>query len=416
MPKATLMVRFRRPSDPKWLRRPAVYGTTGRVKSGFAVFKDRKSRKLSVVDVGDSYTYDVRIEDGGTTYKPVGRSAVDANAKCKTIAKKLSAKTQSQNAGLVVIDPEKERKKKVRLEDAFDDYIQDAFGRDALEARQQAILVKAEFLAATGITYADEVSRETILKFDQSFRDHEREARTIFNKRQRLQSMLRWAGVDPKIFPPKPKYEHALPTIYTRAQLRALFRVANPYESMVCNLALKLGLRDQEVQFAEFSDINWEDSVFRVRGKTVRGRNKKAYSFKVKDYEQRDIPIPLDFLEELRAWKEAHPNQNLIVPSTKGNPNTKLLRMVKRLAKRAQIVCGHCSNCLEGLKGDRGCAEFELHKFRRTCITTWLRNPKLDPRTVMAYAGHADLETTLRYLRPAAAQERIAAVSEIKWY
>jgi hypothetical protein len=34
----------------------------------------------------------------------------------------------------------------------------------------------------------------------------------------------------------------------------------------------------------------------------------------------------------------------------------------------------------------------------------------------MEYAGHADLETTLRYARPAAATERIAAVSEIKWY
>jgi integrase len=29
-------------------------------------------------------------------------------------------------------------------------------------------------------------------------------------------------------------------------------------------------------------------------------------------------------------------------------------------------------------------------------ITTWLRN-KIDPRTVMEYAGHADLATTLRF-------------------
>ena len=63
-----------------------------------------------------------------TTYEPVGRDAADANAKYQTIAKKLKAKTQSMNAGLVVIDPEKEKKKRLRLEDAFDDYIQDAFG------------------------------------------------------------------------------------------------------------------------------------------------------------------------------------------------------------------------------------------------------------------------------------------------
>jgi hypothetical protein len=99
---------------------------------------------------------------------------------------------------------------------------------------------------------------------------------TIFNKRQRLQSMLRWAGVDPKIFPPKPKYEKALQTIYTRSQLRGLFEVAKPYQKMVCNLALKLGLRDREVQFAEFSDISCEESVFRVKGKVVVGRNGPA--------------------------------------------------------------------------------------------------------------------------------------------
>jgi integrase/recombinase XerD len=110
-----------------------------------------------------------------------------------------------------------------------------------------------------------------------------------------------------------------------------------------------------------------------------------------------------------------HPDQNLIVPNTEGNPNTKLLVMIKRMARRAGIECGWCPNCLAKVKGHRGCEEFELHKFRRTCITTWLRS-KIDPRTVMAYAGHADLETPLRYLRPAAAQERIAEVGEIKWY
>jgi integrase len=167
-------------------------------------------------------------------------------------------------------------------------------------------------------------------------------------------------------------------------------------------------LRDQEIQFSEFTDITWDESVYRVR-------SKPQYKFTVKDYEERDIPIPLDFRAQLNEWKESHPKQNLIVPTTNGKPNKKLLRMIKRLARRAGIECGWCKNCVLGKKGECGCSEFELHKFRRTCITTWLRN-RIDPRTVMQYAGHSDLETTLRYLRPAAAQERIAEVSEIKWY
>ncbi len=59
--------------------------------------------------------------------------------------------------------------------------------------------------------------------------------------------------------------------------MAGLFRVATPYETIVTNLALKLGLRDQEMQFAEFTDISWHEAVFRVRGKP-------KYSFIVKDY------------------------------------------------------------------------------------------------------------------------------------
>ncbi|HEX3893974.1 MAG TPA: site-specific integrase [Terracidiphilus sp.] len=409
------MIRFKRDSDPKWLRRPAVYGSTGRVRPGVAQFKDPKTGKKSEVEIGDKYTFDIRIENNGTTYKPAGKIAADAEALRIKIAGKNQARSNSEAVGLIVIDPDEVKKKRVRLADSFKDYVEDAYKRNALEARSQAILVSAEFLDSTKITFVDQVERDTILNFDQRLREAGREPRTIFNKRQRLQSMLRWAGVDEKIFPPKPKFEVALPTIYSQVQLKAFFGIASPYQKIACNLALKLGLRDQEVRFAKFSDISWEDSVYRVRGKQVQGRNTKVYKFTVKDYEQRDIPIPRDFLAELEAWKESHAGQNLIVPTSNGNPNSKLLKMVKRMARRAGITCGHCPNCVEGLKGERGCDDFELHKFRRTCITTWLRN-KIDPRTVMAYAGHADLETTLRYLRPAAAEERIAAVTEIKWY
>jgi len=410
MPKATLMVRFKRPADPNWIRRLAVYGSTGRVRSGFAQFKDRTTGRIWVEEVPDNYAFDIRIEDGRTTYKPAGKNGADAEAQRVQAAAKFHAKTQAEAVGLEVIDPaiEEKRKKKPRLADTFDDYIEYEFKRGALEAREQAILVKAEFLKFVPLTYVAEVPRDSIVTFDAKLRELGRSKRTIANKRQRLQSMLRAAGVDPDIFPPKPKFDKKLPTIYTPSQLGGLFGAARPYERMVCNLALKLGLRDQEVQFAEFTDISWHESVFRVR-------SKPNYEFTVKDYEERDIPIPTDFLGELKAWKQEHPDQNLIVANTKGNPNTKLLVMIKRLARRAKIECGWCPNCLAKVKGERGCEEFELHKFRRTCITTWLRS-KIDPRTVMAYAGHADLETTLRYLRPAAAQERIAEVSEIKWY
>jgi integrase len=408
MPKATLMVRFKRPQDPKWIRKPAVYGSTGRVRSGFAEFKDPETRKKLEIEIGENYTYDIRVENNGTTYEPAGKNGADAEAKRLNAENRFKSKAESESLGFVVIDPTKEKKKRLRLEDTFDDYIEQEEKKGASEAREQAVLVKAEFLRLVSIIHVDEVTLDGILTYDAALRDNGRSGRTIANKRQRLQSMLRFAGVDPAVFPPKPKFQKKLPTIYTPAQLAGLFKEANPYETVSAHLALKLGLRDQEIQFSEFTDITWDESVYRVR-------SKPQYKFTVKDYEERDIPIPLDFRAQLNEWKESHPKQNLIVPTTNGKPNKKLLRMIKRLARRAGIECGWCKNCVLGKKGECGCSEFELHKFRRTCITTWLRN-RIDPRTVMQYAGHSDLETTLRYLRPAAAQERIAEVSEIKWY
>lgn len=59
MPKATLMIRFRRPAHPNWIRRPAVYSSTSRVRAGVAEFKDPETGEKSEVDIGDKFTYDI---------------------------------------------------------------------------------------------------------------------------------------------------------------------------------------------------------------------------------------------------------------------------------------------------------------------------------------------------------------------
>jgi hypothetical protein len=51
----------------------------------------------------------------------------------------------------------------------------------------------------------------------------------------------------------------------------------------------------------------------------------------------RDIPIPRNFLEELKVWKDLHSKQNLIVHKAIRRSNGKLLKMVKWLARRAGI-------------------------------------------------------------------------------
>ena len=101
--KATLMVRFEGPSDPTWVRRLAVYGTTGRVCSGFAEFEDPKTGQKSIEAIGENFPFEIRVEEGGTTCKPAGKKAADAEAKRLQIAVKLQARMQTKAAGLLVV-------------------------------------------------------------------------------------------------------------------------------------------------------------------------------------------------------------------------------------------------------------------------------------------------------------------------
>ena len=99
-----------------------------------------------------------------------------------------------------------------------------------------------------------------------------------------------------------------------------------------------------------------------------------------------------------------------MVGTKKDQPNTKLLRSLKRLTGKAGLACNRCQGC----KTRGECRQFTLHKFRRTYATTLLRNG-VDLRTVQAFMGHADLESTMRYLTPATATATHKRINEIAW-
>jgi integrase len=288
---------------------------------------------------------------------------------------------------------------------AKDAYIKDCERRGASEAAVQAGVVLKEFVPLCNVTYVKGITREMILDFHAKLRRRGLSERTIANKHERVKAFLKFCGVDTKFMPPVPKYEQKLPTIYTPDEIKAIRGVADDYMKLVIDLALKLGLREQELMFAEWSDIDDHHAAFRVQGKPGRG-------FSVKDSEQREITIPDDLLASLKAWHEKRPKSTLILGTKSDTPNTHLLRTLKRLAKKAGLSCGHCAGCKGKLAE---CREWSLHKFRRTCLTKLLRSGTADARTVQSIAGHSDLNTTLRYLKPASAAEMRSKMNLINW-
>jgi integrase len=391
--KVTLLWYCRTPRG--WRRFPVVMGRNNRIKHAHVVDSGIE------VAYPDGHYETRRYEGKKPVYTNVGSHASDAVAARDKESHLMVAKESATAAGAKVV----EEGKRTYLRRVCELYIQDARNRKAMEAAEQARLVTDEFMLVSKKTFVDELTREDIYSFHKALEKRGCVDRTIANKHARLKSVLMFAGVDTKaIMPPKPKYELEKPTTYTSAEITAIRAVADEYMRLVIDLGLKLGLRDQEITYAEWTDIDFEESAFRVQGK-------KHWEFAVKDSEQRDIPIGKDLMKSLQVWRKKHPESRLIVPTATGIPNAKLLRALKRLAKHNGLNCGLCEGCKSKL-GE--CGTWTLHKLRRTFVTTLLRN-NFDLSTVQNYAGHSDLASTMRYLSSATGKETKAKINAINW-
>jgi len=393
----TLMIRYK-DATGTWRRSPAARGGNGKVTPNCALVDG------NIVAVSGG-AYELRHTiDRKTVYTPAGKKAAVADAKRIQLEKTKAIIAQA--AGNPDVEVNEKSAERATLKDTAVGYIKDAEGRNALEAAAKSKLVTVEFInlmRSKKKLYVDQIVKSDFYAYHAAVRARGCGDRTVANNHQRVASWLRFAGIATENIPAKPLYEDKLPTIYTSEQIRKLLNVADCYMRVCMLLALKCGLREQELMNLEFSDINWEE-------KTLRIQAKEKWEFVPKKWEQRDIPIPEDLLKELCQWQNTRPGQTLILGTINRTPNTHLLRTLKRLVYRVDLNCGTCDSC----QALHECEEYTLHRFRRTYITTLLRNG-IDLRTAQAYAGHKKIESTMRYLRPVAASEAHDKLNAVKW-
>lgn len=154
---------------------------------------------------------------------------------------------------------------------------------------------------------------------------------------------------------------------------------------------LGIGMREREVMFAAWPDIDFERGIFHVT-------EKKPDGFTIKDKEERSIPIPSRLLAALQKRHSNRSHQRWIFPTDRGQPDGHFLRKLQILASRAGLNCGECRTKKGGsCKQIACCKQFGLHKFRRTYATLHHENG-VSIRTLTGWLGHSDLETTIRYL------------------
>jgi len=385
-----------------WMRYPVAMSANGRVKPDAVI----------VSGVEKSYPighYEIRSHAGSKlVWTRVNGGATEALAALKIAQKRANAVAMADDAGVQVVTDAK----RIPLRDSYPRFVQAAIDRGSKEAAEIYERTLDEFLAGCSKTYADELTNEDITKFHIQMRGRGLSPRTIHNRHMSLRAFLLTLNYGTKemkeIAGKAPRFEKTLPEIYEPAELKSFFESLDTnYDKLLFDLLLTTGLREREAMHLEFVDISYARRVLQVK-------SKPAYGHRIKDAEEREMPLTEKLVKQLQAHREQYPNARLIFGKRGGRedlPDGHLLRRLKILVRKAGLNCGTCSTCVS----NKECEHWFLHKFRATYITMLLRNG-LDLRSVMALSGHADLESVMRYLRPAGTVEVQDKVNAIVWH
>jgi site-specific recombinase XerD len=171
---------------------------------------------------------------------------------------------------------------------------------------------------------------------------------------------------------PLPKVAQRLPTCLTAEQAGALLEAAHtPWHRAMIALLLFAGLRRSEVAAITLDDLDMESAQLLVRGKGAR---------------ERVVPLTPLVVEAIREYLVCRPqtqSQHLFVSRVGGHPLHARVagRMLQHVLQRAGLGEEHITP----------------HRLRHTFATHLIRNG-VDVRTVQELLGHADLQTTARYL------------------
>jgi integrase/recombinase XerD len=345
---------------------PVVELNNGRIKQDWVVVDDKEERHPE-----GSY-YISWYEKGKLRRISVGKDAGVAYARQQAKITELSAVNQG-------IELKKQDGPGNLLSIAITNYLDEiklTKKKKTLAAYTTALDYFAESCTKE---YLSQVERKDMLQFAAFLRDvKEQSPRSVYNKFENVMSFLKSQGIRGLIGKNDwPRFTEEEPEIYEQSELDSLFKACTEEERLWFEFFLMTGMREQEVMYCYWTDVNLQRATVKVSHKPDRGWTPKAYK-------EREVPIPTALVNTLKARKaKADKKCNLVFPTSGCNPKLDFLDCLKACAERAELK-----------KED-----FWLHKFRAT-FATWHLWAGIDLRTVQHWLGHSDLESTMRYLKP----------------
>ena len=265
----------------------------------------------------------------------------------------------------------------------------------------------SEFRQVIKKALLSDLTREDFLRYKQWLIGRGRSLRTAGNKMLRVNQFYRAAmGLRPGeglVTVKDGRFVEREPEVYTDDEVEAFLKACSPFHSRVFNTLLMAGLRKQEMENLEWTDINFEIGILKVRGKK---------DFQPKDWEERDIEIPRELADILFPTKKT---RGLVFATKSGNKYTHVWDDCKDIAKKVGAVLAEKAD--EDEKEtvmEETAAKYHPHKFRATYCTKLLQSG-IDLKTVQKLMGHKTIESTMRYLAKAESKQVKAKVDAVQW-
>jgi site-specific recombinase XerD len=226
------------------------------------------------------------------------------------------------------------------------------------------------------VPFPNEITREMIVQFGVSLKGAapltlRRKYACISSFFGFLQDMG-YATSNPARRLPLPKVSQPVPVCLTEEMAQALIAAADkPWYRALIVLLLSTGIRRGEAVSITLDDLDLDNSQVLIRGKGDK---------------QRVVPLTDQAVEAIQAYlphRTKNGSRHLFVSAWQGRPiqGRVVNAMLKTTIRKA------------GLEGQG----ITPHKLRHTFATHLIRNG-VDVRTVQELLGHADLQTTAKYL------------------
>jgi integrase len=359
---------------------PVVLSANGRVKPNAVLVNGKQ-------ETHTEGAYYLEWSEGSKRVRlSVGKDAADASAR----RLRKEAELNAVNNGAAIVPENDNGHRSVAA--SVEDYLEETKLTKKPKTYAAYSTALAYFVESCHRLNLEEIDRKDLLKFHAFLRDEKEQApRSCWNKFANVMSFLKANEIRGLVGKNDwPRFTEEEPEIYEKKELDKLFAACDPEERLWYEFFLMTGMREQEVMYTYWDDVNFAASTVRVSHKPDRGWTPKGYK-------EREIPIPAKLAKNLKAWKaKSAKDCSLLFPTAGCRPKLDFLDCLKAVAERAKLDA-------DG---------FWLHKFRATFATRCLW-AGVDLRTVQQWLGHSDMESTMRYLKPSRSQHVRDKVNKI---